>query len=63
VEDRINLTIATSSDQIDKAIKEYASFIKDETLAVNIVEHLDNSIEIREIPLSAGTVQISLAKA
>jgi len=65
VEDRINLAIATPSSQIRKAIEEYISFIKDETLAltVNITDHLDSSIKIREISLSEGTVQISLTKA
>jgi isoleucyl-tRNA synthetase len=62
VEDRINLAITTSSIQIHKAIEKYTSFIKDETLAVDIVEHLDDSSEVREISLSVGTVQISLTK-
>lgn len=65
VEDRINLTMATSSKQIGKAIEEYTSFIKDETLALtlDISKHLDDSPEIREISLSAGAIQISLTKA
>lgn len=63
VEDRINLAIITSSTQIRKAIEEYTSFIKDETLAVDIVEHLNDSSQVREISLSVGTVQISLTKA
>ena len=63
VEDRINLAISTSSNQIREAIEKSSSLIKDETLAVDIVERLDDSSQVREISLSAGTVQISLEKA
>lgn len=63
VEDRIDLVITTSSTQIGKAIEEYTSFIKKETLAVDISENVDDSTEIRTIILSHGTVQISLTKA
>ncbi|KKK70524.1 hypothetical protein LCGC14_2923130 [marine sediment metagenome] len=62
VEDRIDLAISTSSNQIRLAIEESTSLIRGETLAVNIVERLDDSSQIREISLSAGTVQISLKK-
>lgn len=63
VEDRINLAITTSSTQIGKAIEEYTSFIKKETLAVDISENIDDPTEIRKILLSQGSVQISLTKA
>ena len=63
VEDRIYLSLSTKSAELKAAIESYAKLIKDETLALDLIERLENPLGINEMKVESEDVRIALRKA
>lgn len=63
VEDRIYLALSTTSDLLKAAIESHAKLLKEETLALDLVEHIDKPLGVTEITFENENVRIALRKA
>ncbi len=55
VEERIHLTLLTSSDRLKVAIHQHADYIKEETLAVSLADDLTQPLGPNEVTIDPGT--------
>ncbi|RIL12549.1 MAG: isoleucine--tRNA ligase [Proteobacteria bacterium] len=62
VEDRINISLQTSANELSEAIRRYSELIEDETLGALSTNPLEKPLGQTKLELPSGTVEISLSK-
>lgn len=63
VDDRIELSLQTDDNDMRVAIKEHASTIKTETLAVELLDEFEQAAYSQTVTVDGQDVTIKLAKA